>query len=43
MRAAVVVFYWVCAAALIAISVHAELHKDAKLNEKNSNPGHRAH
>jgi hypothetical protein len=43
MRAAVVIFYWVCAVVLIAISVHAELHKDAKLNEENSHRGHRTH
>jgi hypothetical protein len=40
MRIAVVIFYWLCAALLIALTAHAELHKARKSDKKNSHPGH---
>ncbi len=43
MRMAVVIFYWGCAAVLILLSVHAELHKDGKSDKNASHPGHHAH
>ncbi len=36
MRTAVVIFYWICAVLLIVISVHAELHREGKPDNKNS-------
>jgi hypothetical protein len=43
MRMAVVIFYWGCAALLILLSVHAEVHKDGKSDKKDSHPGRHAH
>ena len=39
MRMEVVIFYWGCAALLILLSVHAEVHKDGKSDKDASHPG----